>query len=813
MEMKEDIFKLVVGGLLHDVGKMVYRTGKGKYHGELGKDFLRDKLHITDPAILNQVYYHHVSRLKEAKLEKNDLTYITYVADNISAGTDRRMHEEGTEPELKGYRTVYDRGLALQSIFNVLKMNNGNTSSDNNEFAKEYRMMKMITDDDIIHLTEYEKYNYDFYKDIQKSMIQEFQCIQWCPDFTNSIMTILEKYYSNIPSSTFSKQVADVSLYEHSKLTAAFGCCIYEYLQEKTRGETDYQELFIERAKSFYGEKAFLYYTFDISGIQNFIYTIHSDGALKNLRARSFYLEIMVEHIVDEILEHLGLARVNVLYTGGGHAQMILPNTQNVKNELDSISIKVNQWLQKKFDIKLFFAGAYSTCCAQDFMLDGSSSFREKIRKLQDEIQNKKLRRYSAEELEKLNDNTASGDRECKVCHHSGTVSDDGECTICKRLRRVSRDILNPDTCEKESERANKEFFVVMKNNCEESKCLDCEMGYCLPLPGDYNLFFVSIKEFERSYQKSSYTRIYSKNSQRIGCRMETHLWVGEYNRCNTLEETADKANGIRRIAVLRADIDNLSDVFIAGFSDKHNTLSRRTMLSERLSLFFKYYINYILKNGNTKLNEKEEKQRNITVVYSGGDDIFVIGSWDDILGFAVDFHDSLEEYVQKKLTISAGIGIYPEKYPVSQIAYQVGELEECSKRKGKDSVTVFSSDNTFKWDVFIREIYKKKYKTIYGYLENTNDRGISFLYHLLELLQRRKEKISLARYAFLLARLEPSKSEGEDKKKEYQTFASQMYEWIQNDKDAEETIMAIYLYMYIVREEKDNEEKLALES
>ena len=57
----------------------------------------------------------------------------------------------------------------------------------------------------------------------------------------------------------------------------------------------------------------------DISGIQSFIYTIGEKGALKGLRARSFYLEIMMEHIVDELLEKLSLSRANLIYTGGGH--------------------------------------------------------------------------------------------------------------------------------------------------------------------------------------------------------------------------------------------------------------------------------------------------------------------------------------------------------------------------------------------------------------------------------------------------------------------------------------------------------------
>lgn len=61
----------------------------------------------------------------------------------------------------------------------------------------------------------------------------------------------------------------------------------------------------MEEAENFYNEKAFRMLSLDISGIQKFIYTIHSSGALKMLRSRSFYLEIMMEHMVDELLTRL----------------------------------------------------------------------------------------------------------------------------------------------------------------------------------------------------------------------------------------------------------------------------------------------------------------------------------------------------------------------------------------------------------------------------------------------------------------------------------------------------------------------------
>lgn len=39
--------------------------------------------------------------------------------------------------------------------------------------------------------------------------------------------------------------------------------------------------------------------------------------AMKSLRGRSFYLELFIEHIIDEILSNLELSRVNLIYSGG----------------------------------------------------------------------------------------------------------------------------------------------------------------------------------------------------------------------------------------------------------------------------------------------------------------------------------------------------------------------------------------------------------------------------------------------------------------------------------------------------------------
>ena len=100
----------------------------------------------------------------------------------------------------------------------------------------------------------------------------------------------------------------------------------------------------MEEAESFYNEKAFRMLSLDISGIQKFIYTIHSSGALKMLRSRSFYLEIMMEHMVDELLTRLNLSRANLIFSGGGRCTVLIPNTQTVRQQIDSLRSEWTEW-------------------------------------------------------------------------------------------------------------------------------------------------------------------------------------------------------------------------------------------------------------------------------------------------------------------------------------------------------------------------------------------------------------------------------------------------------------------------------------
>lgn len=786
--------KIVIAALLHDIGKVLYRQGDDRRkHSKSGYDFLKEEVKKLDKPVLDAVLYHHGDALKGAKLEKDAIAYIVYVADNIASAADRRKNES----EDVGFEMT----MPLQSVFNIL---NGN-------HEMKYYAPKTLDEKDGINYPQEEKVIFDeaFYSQVKYNIKGNLAGLDWSQEYLNSLLEVMEANLSFVPSSTARGEKADISLYDHVKLTAAVASCIYRYLQNSKI--VDYEEVLFRKASDFYEKETFLLYSMDVSGIQEFIYTIASENALKTLRSRSFYLEIMMEHIIDNLLQELHLSRANLIYSGGGHCYILFPNTKEVKEAADHYVEQLNDWLMDTFQTSLFVAAGYVPCSTNSLKNEPNGSYSEIFKKLGVLLSEKKKKRYTAKDIIKLN--TQKYDdytRECKVCKRIAKVDEKGECLVCRAIEEFSKNILEDD------------FFTITLQKKRNS----------LPLPGG---FFVETDN-EASLRKKMteddyFVRAYSKNKMFTGKHIATKLWVGSYTAKKDTKSFAKEAEGIDRIGILRADVDNLGHAFVAGFENQENqnryvTLSRTATLSRQLSLFFKLYINRILEEPiyfiDEKLDGQPRTKRNITICYSGGDDLFLVGAWNEIIEAAVDIRRCFEKYTQGTLTLSAGIGIYQPGYPISACAYEVADLEEESKRlPNKNAVTVFPdgkyhmvqdgnkkeikvSDGTYSWQEFEMEMVGEKYQTIKKFFDQSEDRGKNFLYHLLELVRNQEEKISFARYVYLLSRMEPDAKAAPEEKQNYQEFSKKMYEWIKNEKDCRQLKTAINLYAYLTRDEEE---------
>lgn len=779
--MTDREISLALGGLLHDIGKVIYRqSGEKKKHSQSGYEFLKNEVGFAADSqeVFDAVLYHHADGIKNAALAKDSLAYIVYMADNIASAADRRK----TDSEDIGFEPT----MPLQPVFNILNGNKQNLSYE----------PKTLDENEGINYPTAEKKAFDqyFYIKVKNNLLNNLRGMEWSQEYLNSLLEVLEGNLSYVPSSTAKDELADISLYDHMKLTAAIAGCIYAYLQEK--GIEDYQEKLFLHGKSFYQEEAFVLYSMDISGIQDFIYTITSKNALKTLRARSFYLEMMMEHIIDCFLEELHLFRANLIYSGGGHCYILIPNTKKALDTAEKYVTQLNHWLIDQFHISLYVAFGYASCSSDTLKNVPRGSYKQIFKEISISISKKKSSRYSAEDIRKLNSiKYQHYTRECKVCKRIDKVDEEGVCSVCRAIENFSKNILYDD------------FFTVTLQSEKDS----------LPLPGGYYLTADNQESLKKKMLYDNYfVRAYSKNKMYMGKHIATKLWVGDYTTGKTFKEYAEEAEGIERMGIIRADVDNLGQAFVAGFEceknqDRYMTLSRTATFSRQLSLFFKFHINQMLKDSVYSLGEKKNCPRNATIVYSGGDDLFIVGAWDEIIELAVDIRRRFAAYTEETLTLSAGIGVYQPGYPISVIAQEVAALEEKSKdHPGKNAVTLLPEENgTYQWEVFEKQVVGEKYKVIYDFFSVSDERGMNFLYNLLELLRNKGEKINFARYVYILSRLEPEKTVDAVQKEAYQKFSEKMYQWIKDDEDSRQLRTAITLYVYRKRGEEVIEDEI----
>lgn len=780
------------GGLLHDTGKAVYRaSGQRGSHSAQGYQFLREILTSADwKPILDCVRYHHTSELGSVQntLPKDSPAYIVYLADNLSAAAARR--------EIEGESSSFRRDLPLDSVFTHL---NGSHPG---------WMMPAQPQDGSLKLPQKQHpLSASVYADAVRKLKECLPDLQPQPEWINSLLGLLETQLSCFPSSTFTGESPDVSLFDHAKTTAAIAACISAYTQ--ANGITDLHKALFEQEAQFRQTDAFLLYTADFSRIQKFLYTVHTENALRSLRSRSFFLELLMEHYLDELLTGCGVSRANLIYSGGGHCYALLPNTPAVLQTAAQWNQRFNRWLQQQFGTQLFLANAWTACSGSDLTNTPAekSPYKELFRRVNRLLEQHKFHRYTADDLRLLNSTAAYPDgRECKVCGTSANLKDD-LCPWCRLFVDLSYKI------------QNKTVFVVSRRASDAD---DCTLP-ALDGSSEYLSLTDPASAHKRLNSDEPIARVYTKNAPFTGLTYSTNLYVGDYAASNSMEELAGQSQGVRRIAVCRMDVDNLGHAFISGFEQENErdpvkrmhyvTLSRTSAFSRQMSLFFKCYINSILEG------------LQVSIVYAGGDDVFLIGAWNDVLEAAQRIQSNFIAFSCGALTLSVGIGIFDDHYPIRLSAEETAELEESAKHlPGKNAVALFTPErkavrdaagnllvqpeqgHIYSWDTFRTKVLTEKVGCLQSFFgKDDSEHGNAMLYNLLALLREAEnDRINLARYAYLLARLSPKKSAANYKA--YEQFSHSMMDWALDAVQRHQLITAIYIYVYQNRKGGDTD-------
>ncbi|RME64456.1 MAG: type III-A CRISPR-associated protein Cas10/Csm1, partial [Nitrospirae bacterium] len=182
----------------------------------------------------------------------------------------------------------------------------------------------------------------------------------------HNLFVLLQRYTFCLPWRRYRN--CDISLFDHARLHSALAGAYVQATEV---------------------ERPFVLVGGDFSGIQQFIYTITSKGALKTLRARSFFLELFSEHVVHEVLKEFCLCPANIIISGGGRFTLLVPNTDRTAEFIAQLGHRINQFLLRMFGEKLYLVLEHV-----DLSMDEVRRVSEKWRQLGQRITEKKRQKF-----------------------------------------------------------------------------------------------------------------------------------------------------------------------------------------------------------------------------------------------------------------------------------------------------------------------------------------------------------------------------------------------------------------------------------
>lgn len=714
--MDEKNLAVILGALLHDIGKFmqraetplneqskgmetsicpVYQSRYSHKHVLWTNDFFEqyfqaELIEISTVDIGNLACYHHRPDIA--------LQWIIAEADRLSSGMDRMPKDE--EDEIKKKDSF--KRIRLYPILEEILIN-----GKQKEKIKDRIELKRLTLDkndmfpvDIKSLNPEEgdllvkKYN-----DLWQNFIEEFTKISSnnLSAFIETTLFLLEKYTWCIPSSTM--DFPDISLFDHSKTTAAIAACLYDYHNaDDTIVENNIKDRDAEK---------YLLVCGDLSGIQKFIYNITSKAAAKGLKGRSFLLQLLMDAAGKYILRSLDYPLTNLLYAGGGKFYLLIANRH--KDALIKFRNEINRNLLKKYDGELYFVLGWRSLKGSDFDIQ-NVNFSEKWKEASQEANKQKQQKFSQLSYKEVFAPFGIGEKEetCAVCKKEGGLKqrreDDPDmlCPDCREAERLGKNLFDANFLievfdEKKEPKTSGFYFKFLKTRYFLSRDLSSSTGI---KAANVSIFRLNSTDFLPEY------------SVRDSCSYGFKFIGGTYFPCDNTGETltfndfADYSKGLKRLGVLRMDVDNLGRIFTKGLDEKAS-ISRVTTLSRSLALFFGGYLNTICGQGKYR--------NNVSIIYSGGDDLFIVGAWNLVIELAEEIRSEFKAFCNNPtFTISGGVSITPKKYPIYRGAKHAGDAESKAKKlkdkDGKEKKDAFTFLNKpLRWDDFKTAVQIKR--------------------------------------------------------------------------------------------------------
>jgi CRISPR-associated protein Csm1 len=774
--------EISLAALLHDIGKFGQRAGiytlKDIYKR---KDYKHNHAAYT-AQILNDLGFNLEDTLSDqAAMHHNplddDISWIIASADRMASGFEREKFEEYDAKA----SASYDR-QRLWHIFNSKKRFKISTLSPNAIFQAEGEAKE----------DEYAPLWQNFEKEFGRANVRGNSSTD---SFT--IDYLLKKYTTFIPSSTsfsvngYNAVKANISLYDHARATAVFAAAIYKLYSKGNKNIINYYK----KEKCDIEQKDLLMICGDFFGIQNFIFdSVPAAKASKILRAKSAYVQILTKIIAFYIVEKLGLSYQSIITTNAGKFEILGVNDDESIEKLKTIQNEINEFFIENYFGQTGIGVSFTACSLADFIVESrynnqdkndKNSLRSRIERAVEAVKYQKfdlLRQVPVMKYDKDIDNQTL----CPFCGKRKIKKDNGgeeRCEICDKFIAIGEYL------------AKDEYLIVSRNDGKIHIFGDYYISFTkephVDSKNDIAIFDICNDEEFRGYAKWELASYVKKSAENEILTFED---LAE-NSCN-----ADKKCGIKAIMALKGDVDNMGKFIKAEANGITNSFAQYNFFSRMIDYFFSVYTATLMKN------------KNLYTVFAGGDDIFILGAWDEVIEFAKELRKQFMEFTDNSnLSVSMGLVLTKPNKPVNFIADVAEQNLKNAKEKYKDdegnhlkdAVAMFGE--CVRWNDY-EEIVDEFKNELEAFDKKTKLVNTAFLYKLLEFADMSqkvkgdiKQTIWKSKLNYLFARNIFDRLSG----KEQEEAANKLLNLINKslDKYQEETKMALSEYIYKRRE------------
>ncbi len=488
------------------------------------------------------------------------------------------------------------------------------------------------------------------YKKVRKQFFHELDLLQQSfpdsfEDFLTVLDTLMKKYLWGIPATQNEQE--DVSLYDYIKTATAITAAL---LKSENR------------------DRPYVMAAGHFSGIQKYIFLVSkvgSGGVAKRLRSRSFYVNATISALAHCIVHKFGLPLTNILMLTGGKFYILLPNTDDTGRILQEIEEDVTEFLYNKFKGNLSFELVWEKIGDA-----GIYNYSSTVTRLSAAVDRKKNQLLKTVLTEKKQWNPERFLVYDELFHKS-------MCTSCRSALVDEGEDMCPN-CKNDTEMGGKLPKIKQFSFSRGKGQYELIKGYYLNLDEDmaepYLIMRLNDSDISGMYSRpvTIYHAVNNVPVKESGTKGERSFF-----EVKTFGEIVDCSKGCKKIGILKADVDTLGFLFSEGLqSEDRNmgTIARVNTLSRMLELFFNGYLHEIIAT----------KYKNVYCVFAGGDDLFLLGPWNEMPELAIEINKKFHEYTgfNPCATLSAAICTANGNGHISTLAgYCEQKLSQVKKR------------------------------------------------------------------------------------------------------------------------------------